>query len=262
MRSLSAAPTKLILKIEVQGTYSRSSPSYDYDEALESNGNQSVGRLEVTVSEPGNGEENSPSLKILHHSVIEDPTERIKSHEVLLAPPSNGTYITTFWSSSLNTEIELPKPPPYFLNVTETGVEIGGTIFTWRDIENNANWPHEDDVTTYVNGEVATPWDDDVWDEDVRNAIVSSDDYCVRVLGPILLAELGFLVGHGRLESGLTCPTQITREALTRPEVLLELALSMPWESARRVIGPPELMKWLEGKHPESPKKLSDHNQV
>jgi hypothetical protein len=43
------------------------------------------------------------------------------------------------------------------------------------------------------------------------------------------------------------------REAQTRPEVLLELALSMPWDSARRICGPPGLALWLDENHPQSP---------
>jgi hypothetical protein len=253
MRSPSATPAKLTLEIEVAGTYSRSSRYTTYEEALQSDGNQSISRLEVTLKEHREGEQQDHSKpEIYHHSVIFDPAERIKPHEFLLFPPDTGSYTSAYWSSSLNKIIEKPPPPPYFLNVTKEGVEIGGTLISWWDIQDNASWPEGDSFGVFVDGECIGDRD-----ENLLVAIEGSDNEQVRSLAHCLLAELDYLVAHGRLDSGLSSEVQIMREAQTRPEVLLELALSMPWEHARRICGPPSLAVWLEENHPQSPHRRS-----
>jgi hypothetical protein len=244
-----AAPAKLTLEIEVAGTYSRSSRYTTYEEAVQSDGKQSISRLEVTLKGYREGEQQENyKPEIYHHSVIFDPAERIKPHEFLLFPPGTGSYTSADWYSSLVTIIEKPPPPPYFLNVTKEGVEIGGTLISWGDIENNARWPEGDSFGVFVGGEYVGDQD-----ENLLVAIEGSDNEQVRFLAPSLVAELDYLVAHGRLDSGLSSEAQIMREAQTRPEVLLELALSMPWEHARRICGPPGLALWLEENHPQSP---------
>jgi len=247
-----ATPSKLTLNIEVEGPYSRSSTSYDYVEAMESIGNQSIARLEVTIHETGSAEEDGPPQNILHHSLIEDPDEGIKPNKPPLPRPSNGTYITTHWSSLMTKEVAFPEPPPYLLSIFPEGVKIGGVLFSWMEIEDHANWPHEDDIRTFVDGK-----ESDLPADETLEAIARSDDFQVRTLAPSLLAELNYLIAHGHPLMGISNPDQFIREAGTRPEVLLEFALTMPWESARCLVGPPELTWWLENNHPQSPGEKS-----
>jgi hypothetical protein len=234
---------KFITKIEASGACTRSFPGFEIDQVLCVDPVLSVGDLKVLIEEhlEAGCQGETTKLVLLNHRII-DPHERIMPGKTPVLPPATGAHATNYWHSSFWKEFESMSPPPYPLVVGIEGVAFGGLTVSWKDILSEASCEEGDSIDFYLDGILI--------DRELAVVIQSHPDEKIRNFAPALLAELDFMVNHGRLESGLSTADQIKREAITRPEVLLELALSVHWEHARRMVGPGDLRRWLEANHP------------
>ena len=68
-----------------------------------------------------------------------------------------------------------------------------------------------------------------------------------------LLQELDYLIQHGNTSPFASSPESFILAMTSDPERILDLALSLPWNRARRICGPVCLKLWLEENHPQSP---------
>jgi hypothetical protein len=69
------------------------------------------------------------------------------------------------------------------------------------------------------------------------------------------LQELDYLIHHGDAPPFESSPEQFILAMTRQPERILELALTLPWEGTRYLLGPASLMLWLEENHPQSPRR-------
>jgi hypothetical protein len=234
---------KFVAKIEASGACSRSLPSFEVNKVLCEDAVLSVGNLRVLIEEhmEAGSQGEATQLVLLDHRIV-DAHERIMPGKTPVLPPATGGHATNYWHSSFWKEFDSIAPPPYSVMVGNEGVAFGGMTVFWKDILSEASCEEGDRIQFYLDGILI--------DRELAVVIQSHPDEKIRNFAPALLAELDFMVKHGRLESGLSTADQIKREAITRPEVLLELAFSVHWEHARRMVGPLDLRRWLEANHP------------
>jgi len=269
------SPVPVIAEIEVGGTDYRFT-DFDEEELYGWPGDRyEMDSVTVTVkADNGESEYFCPVLARLHLSTPEDMAWAPKvSTEAV-----SGLVITVWHGRSASRKVTLSSGELPIIAVGGDGVKVGDHLIGWDEGEWEDDWDGGDHIEVFWKGKPADgahglgihKWRDalgpvvDHLPAKINFALYMAmhemqEERQLTILG--LLQELDYLIHYGDTSPIASSAEQFILAMTREPERIFDLALTLPWERARYLIGSPSLMLWLEENHPQSPHR-KPHPQI
>lgn len=234
------------VRISVEGTYYRITHEYDTHPR---DGEEHVCYSEIRVEIHGAGPEQDGDT-LLHAATFTAQDGTLGQYSQPPSPPWRGTMDAVDCSSRIEREMRIHLECVSEVTLNSRGITIGGQTIPWDDINAHGS------LDVYY--ALAAYWHGERIGGELMQALYQGDEKSTgpkRAIYAALLDEIDYLCAHLPTPEYDRSPAQALAAADDDPDVLLQLALSLPWDCARRITGPFELSQWLEANHPASPGK-------
>jgi hypothetical protein len=234
------------VRISVEGTYYRI--TYDYD-THPRDGEEHVcySEIRVEIHGPAPDEEGNT---LLHAATFTDQDETLGQYSQPPSPPWRGTVYAVDCSSRIEREMRIHQERVSEVTLNSRGITMGGYTIPWDEITAHGG------LDVYYS--LAVYWHGEQIGGELMQALYQGEEKSTgpkRSIYAALLDEIDYICAHLPAPEYDRSPAQALAAADDDPDVLLQLALSLPWDCARRITGPLELTQWLEANHPASPGK-------
>jgi hypothetical protein len=239
-------PTSAIVEISSRGTFHHITRSHDIH-PCEGDEYVRFSSIEVAVYAKDSESENERSL--MDRARFSDEDGTLGEHADPPDIPWRGVIDEVGCASRMEREIQIKPHERLNIQIGTRGISIGSHIITWSEITEIGGLDCLYDLTAF--------WDGEAMGQALTSALYRGNEKSAHPMRGMLLAlmeEVEFLAAHGASDAYGKSPVQVINAAGADPDVLLELAKSLPWERAKQLTGPPELAIWLEENHPEHPR--------
>jgi hypothetical protein len=261
-------PVAVIVEIETCGTDYRF-VDFNAEELYGWPGDHEMESVKVTVrADLGDDQDLRPVLSRLQLSAPEEMAWAPK----VATDAVSGLVITVWHGRGTTRRLILGEGELPLIAVGSDGVKVGRHLVGWESGEWADDWESGDHIEIYWCGKpVGGPHAIGIHEwraalgplADCIPASVNLALYMAmkdlpesrRGLIFAFLQELDYLIHHGDAPPFESSPEQFILAMTRQPERILELALTLPWEGTRYLLGPASLMLWLEENHPQSPRR-------
>jgi hypothetical protein len=163
------------------------------------------------------------------------------------APPHIGQVLQMRFWSHLRTNIQIADDQLPNVRITRSGVTVADHHFSWETVHEQGNLDQSDLETAYFHGVMLYGDLADLIFE-FRHASSNPQKTIIRHL----VNEIDFIAAHTRADGFIASPAGLVQAMNDDPDIIMQAVLAMPWDYARRICAPAEVMQWIEESHPGS----------
>lgn len=161
------------------------------------------------------------------------------------APPHIGQVERTPFTSRMQADIRLSNSDRPNVRITRSGVTVGDQHFSWKTVHERGGLDQSEPSSAYFHGVgLSTEMKDLIFR--FRPDRMSPQQTIMRHLAN----EIDFIAAHTRAEGFDGSPAGLVHAMNDDPGIILRAVLAMPWDHARRICGPAEVIQWIQENHP------------
>jgi hypothetical protein len=161
------------------------------------------------------------------------------------APPHIGQVEAKRFWSGMETEIQITSTERPNVTITHSGVAVGDHHLPWETIHSRGSLDQAYPAKAYLHSvALSAEMQDLVFSSRSRSAEPR------KIIIRHLADEIDFIAAHTQANDFDGSPAGLIRAMNNEPDIILRAVLAMPWDHARRICGPAEVLQWIMENNP------------